>query len=160
LIFLRSFSTRIEKIPKNVLSSDPAQGRFLKDASNFVQSYRSAPITLDSTIHPKINVQFIFFIGLEWTGHHLLDIKNPIFQTHQVQIPNLDDTSYQVEWRTCDDRWPDLHSNPTSHPKSSFYAPNPVEINTSSAVTEVEVVYPPKPLIDHANMDDHIETQP
>ena len=45
----------------------------LKEASNFAQNHRSAPITLDSKVHPKSNVQFVFFIGLKGTGHHLLE---------------------------------------------------------------------------------------
>jgi hypothetical protein len=84
-------------------------------------------------------------------------IKDSIYSTDQVEIPNSNDQSVAVEWRHCPDRRAVLHSNKTNHPIAEFYASNPVASNTTDSDEIMEEPTTPRHSIDCETVDDLTE---
>jgi hypothetical protein len=79
-----------------------------------------------------------------WDLTHSLISMNSSFKTDQVQIPNVDDVSFAVEWRRCADHCATLRSNLTCHPDSIFYAPNLVKEMNAHQMEDTDELPLPK----------------
>jgi hypothetical protein len=94
--------------------------------------------------------------SIVWTVTRSL-IKDSIYSTDQVEIPNSNDQSVAVEWRHCPDWRAVLHSNKTNHPEVEFYASNPVALNTTDSDEIMEEPTTPRHSIDCETVDELTE---